>query len=69
LLGVDLNLFDLATTALAQYLAKDQPLLQNEDPFPILSAQTTPAALIPVKIPVRDLSVQINADEMVCKPK
>jgi hypothetical protein len=69
LLGVDLNLFDLVTTALAQYLAKDQPLLQNEDPFPILPAQTTPVALIPVKIPVRDLSVQINADEMVLQAK
>jgi len=69
LLGVDLNLFDLVTTALAQYLAKDQPLLKNEDPFPILAAQTTPVALIPVKIPVRDLSVQINADEMVLQAK
>ncbi len=69
LLGVDLNLFDLLTTALAQHFAKDTPLLQNEDPFPIMKAQVTPVALIPVKIPVRDLAVQINADEMVLHAK
>ncbi len=69
LLGIDLNLFDLITTALAQHFAKDAPLLQNEDPFPILKAQVTPVALIPVKIPVRDLAVQINAAEMVLSAK
>lgn len=69
LLGVDLNLFDLVTTALARFLAQDTPLLQEEDPFPIMQAQVTPVALIPVKIPVRDLNVQINADEMVLQAK
>ena len=69
LLGVDLDLFDLVTTALAQHLANDTPLLQEEDPFPIMGAQTAPVALIPVIIPVRDLAVQINAAEMVLQAK
>jgi hypothetical protein len=69
LIGVDLNLFDLATTALAQYLAKDQALAMIEDPLPILPAQTSPVSLIPVKIPLRDLTVQINSDEMILSGK
>ncbi len=69
LLGVDLDLFDLVTTALAQHFAKDSPLVQLEDPFPILQAQTAPVPLIPVKIPVRDLSVGITSDEMTLRAK
>jgi hypothetical protein len=69
LIGVDLNLFDLATTALAQLLAKDQALAMIEDPLPILPAQTSPVSLIPVKIPLRDLTVQIDADEMILSGK
>lgn len=69
LIGVDLNLFDLVTTALAQHFAKDSPLLELEDPFPIMQAQASPFPLIPVKIPIRDLAVQINSAEMVLQGK
>jgi hypothetical protein len=69
LLGVDLNLFDLVTTALAQLLLSGTPLVQVEDPFPVVGAQTTPFPLIPVKIPIRDLAVQINSAEMVLQAK
>jgi hypothetical protein len=69
LIGVDLDLFDLITTALAQHFAKDKPLVQLEDPFPIMQAQLAPVPLIPVKIPVRDLGVQISSDEMVLHAK
>ncbi|SRR6266487_5042558 len=65
LIGVDLNLFDLLTTALAQHFAQDQPLLHPEDPLLILPSQSAPLALIPVKLPVRDLKVRIDSDEMV----
>ncbi len=69
LLGVDLNLFDYVTTALAQLLLRDMPLLKLEDPLPVMASQATPVALIPVKIPVRDLAVQINSAEMVLQAK
>jgi hypothetical protein len=69
LIGVDLNLFDLVTTALAQFLAKDKALFTLEDPLPILPAQVTPVSLIPVKIPLRALTVQINADELSLRGK
>jgi hypothetical protein len=69
LIGVDLNLFDYVTTALAQLFAKDTPLVQFEDPFKILDAQATPMVLNPVKIPIRGLGVQINASEMTLHAK
>ena len=69
LLGVDLNLFDLVTTALGQLLLRDMPLFQIEDPFKVMEPQTTPFPLIPVKIPVRDLAVQVNSAEMVLQAK
>jgi hypothetical protein len=69
LIGVDLDLFDLVTTALAQHFAKDKPMVELEDPFPIMAAQSTPVPLIPVKIPVRDLGVQVSAAEMVLHAK
>ena len=69
LLGVDLNLFDLVTTALGQLLLRDMPLFQIEDPYKVMEPQTTPVPLIPVKIPVRDLAVQVNSAEMVLQAK
>lgn len=69
LIGVDLNLFDYVTTALAQLLVGGTPLVPLEDPFQVLDAQTSPVVLNPVKIPIRGLSVQINADEMTLRAK
>jgi hypothetical protein len=61
LLGFDLSLFDLIVNLIADYLAKDKPLREIEDPFPILPAS---GGLIPVKIPVEFLGVQVNSSEM-----
>jgi hypothetical protein len=77
LLGVDLNLFDLVTTALARLLLHDMALIQIPDPYhvplpdvlPLPGVPPTPAGLIPVKIPVRDLTVQINSAEMLLQAK
>ena len=77
LLGVDLNLFDLVTTALAQFFLRDMPLLPIPDPFhvplpdvlPVPVGSPTPAGLPPVRIPVRDLTVQVNSAEMVLQAK
>jgi hypothetical protein len=62
LLGVSLGLFNAITTFVADYFAKDNPLYEFEDPYPILPAS---GVLIPVKIPIEGLAVQVNDDEMV----
>src|SRR5947209_18454555 len=69
LLGVDLDLFDLVTTALAQLLLNGTPLFQIEDPYKVMDPQSTPVTLNPMKIPIRDLAVQINSAEMVLQAK
>lgn len=59
------NLFDLVgliETAVADFFAAKYPLYHFEDPYPILSAGP---GLIPVKIPIRDLAVVIDAAEVV----
>ncbi len=61
LLGLSMGLFDLLVTAVADYFAGQYPIVKLEDPYPILPASS---GLIPVKIPVRDLAVSINTDEM-----
>jgi len=45
------------------------PLFQIEDPYKVMEPQTAPFPLIPVKIPVRDLAVQVNSAEMVLQAK
>ncbi|MDP2659401.1 MAG: hypothetical protein Q8R28_01550 [Dehalococcoidia bacterium] len=62
LLGVSLGLFNTIVNAVADYFASQKPLYEFEDPFPILPASS---GLIPVKLPVRDLAVFVNTDEMV----
>jgi hypothetical protein len=64
LLGVSLGLFNAVTTVVADYFAKQYPLYEFEDPYPILPASS---GLIPVKIPIKGLAVQVDADEMVLK--
>jgi hypothetical protein len=59
------NLFGLASlieTAVADYFASQYPILEFEDPYPILDAEP---GLIPVKIPIRNLAATINSKEMV----
>jgi hypothetical protein len=62
LLGVSLGLFNAALTIVADYFAAQYPLFEFEDPFPILEATPT---LIPVKIPVDNVAVQVTDTEMV----
>lgn len=62
LLGVSLGLFDLILTAVADHFADQYPLLEIEDPFPIMPYQ---AGLIPVKLPIESLTATFTEDELV----
>ena len=62
LLGVSLGVFDLIITLVADFFAAKFPLLEIEDPFPILPYS---GSLIPVKLPIEELGVNINDDELV----
>jgi hypothetical protein len=62
LLGVSLGLFNAITTVVADYFAAKYPIIEFEDPYPILPAS---GGLIPVKIPVINLSVLVNDDELI----
>lgn len=62
LLGNQFNLIALIETAIADYFASQYPIYEFEDPYPILPAS---GGLIPVKLPIRNLSATINSSEMV----
>ncbi len=62
LLGVSLGLFDLILTVVADYFADRFPLLEIEDPFPIMPYQN---GLIPVKLPIESLTATFTEDELV----
>jgi hypothetical protein len=62
LLDVSFGLLNLIVTAVADFFAAQNPLYEFEDPFPLLPAAP---GLIPVKIPITDFTVKVNADEMV----
>lgn len=62
LLGVSLGVFDLIITLVADFFAAKFPLIEIEDPFPILPYS---GSLIPVKLPIEELGVNINDDELV----
>lgn len=62
LLGVSIGLFDWVATIVADYFADKFPLFEFEDPYPILDYA---GPLIPVKVPIRDVAVAINTDEMI----
>lgn len=62
LLGVSLGLFNTIVTAVADYFAKQNPIYELEDPYPILPASS---GLIPVKLPIKDLKVKVNTNEMI----
>ena len=49
-------------TAVADYLASKYPIYQFEDPYPILPQN---GLLIPVKIPLRNLTATVNTNEMI----
>ena len=62
LLGNTFNLLVLLETAVADYFANKYPIYEFEDPYPVLPSS---GGLIPVKIPIRDLSATVNSKEMV----
>ena len=62
LLGNIFGLVTLIETAIADYFANKYPIYSFEDPFPIMDPTPT---LIPVKIPIRDLTAMVNSKEMV----
>ncbi len=64
LLGVSLGLLNIITNFVADYFANKFPLYELEDPYPILDADFS-VPLIPVLIPVRDLEVLVNTNEMI----
>jgi hypothetical protein len=70
LLNVSFGILDFILTLVADYFASKFPLHEIEDPYPILEAADNPnpgppATIIPVKIPIRDLTVFNNDQEMI----
>jgi hypothetical protein len=70
LLNVSFGILDFILQLVADYFANQSPLHQIEDPYPILEATDNPnpglpASIAPVKIPIRDLRVFNNDQEMV----
>jgi hypothetical protein len=61
LLNVSFGLVDLLAEFLAEHFAAES-ILQIEDPYPILRAQPP---LVAVNIPIRNLAVHNDADEMI----
>ena len=64
LLNTSFGLLNIVATGIADHFASDEPIVEIEDPFPILPAT---AGLIPVKVPIADFDVSINDDEMVVR--
>lgn len=70
LLNVSFGILDFIVQMVADYFANQYPLHQIEDPYPILEAAANPnssflPSLVPVKIPIRDLRVFNNDQEMI----
>ena len=70
LLNVSFGILDFVLQLVADYFANQSPLQEIEDPYPILEAvenpnQGLPSSIVPVKIPIRDLSVFNDDQEMV----
>lgn len=62
LLNTSIGLFDTALDFVVDWFTADRPLFGIEDPFPILGYD---GSLIPVKVPIEDLTVSVNDDEMI----
>ncbi|MDN5216637.1 hypothetical protein QQ020_31500 [Fulvivirgaceae bacterium BMA12] len=61
LLGTSLGLFDFIATWVADYFANREPVFSIEDPYPVIKA----GSLIPVLIPIKNLSTDITDVELV----
>lgn len=62
LLGNTFDILGLIETAVADYFANQYPIYEFEDPYPILPQS---GMLIPVKIPLRNLTATVNTNEMI----
>lgn len=62
LLGNQFDLLGIIGTAVADYFANQHPIFEFEDPYPVLAQD---GVLIPVKIPIRNLTATVNTDEMI----
>jgi hypothetical protein len=62
LLNTSFDVLSFVASFLADYFANQHPIYEIEDPYPMLPAS---GGLIPVRIPVRDLSAVVNDVEMV----
>jgi hypothetical protein len=62
LLGNTFDILGFIETAVADYFASQYPIYEFEDPYPVLPQS---GALIPVKIPLRNLTATVNTDEMI----
>jgi hypothetical protein len=62
LLGTMFGLLGAIETAVADYFASQYPIYEFEDPYPVLPAEP---GLIPVKIPIRNLTATVDSHEMV----
>lgn len=70
LLNVSFGILDFILQLVADYFASQYPVHQIEDPYPIMEAAAnpnpgSPALIVPVKIPIRDLRVFNDDQEMV----
>ena len=61
-IGVSLGLFNFLLTAVADYLAAGQPILQVEDPYPAMASEPGKMAVL---IPIEYLGVRVTTDELV----
>jgi hypothetical protein len=62
LLGNKFDILGSIETAIADYFANQYPIYEFEDPYPILPQD---GVLIPVKIPIRNLTATVNTNEMI----
>jgi hypothetical protein len=62
LLGNTFDILGFIETEVADYFANKYPIYQFEDPYPLLPQS---GALIPVKIPLRNLTATVNTNEMI----
>jgi hypothetical protein len=69
LLNVSIGILNIVATVLADFFAAKFPILEIEDPYPMLPKADNPNTpspdLVPVKIPILDLKVFNNDVEMV----
>lgn len=71
LFNVSFGLLDLILTFVADYFAAENPLFELEDPYSMLPEADNPNTssglpkLVPVKVPIKDLKVFNNAQEMI----